>query len=92
VLRWRKPVIAFDTPVIRELNERFGDIGHICRDEREMTAAVDSLLAGFDPERYARQQRNLDAAYRSRLPDAAASEYLALHETSPGTGCTLKAA
>ena len=92
VLRWRKPVIAFDTPVIRELNERFGDIGHICRDEREMAVAVDSLLAGFDPERYARQQRNLDAAYRSRLPDAAASEYLALHETSPGTGRTLKAA
>lgn len=74
VLRWRKPVIAFDTPVIRELAERFGDIGHICADEAEMTATIDALLAGFDAARYARQRQNLDAAYQSRLPDAAAAE------------------
>lgn len=76
VLRWRKPVIVFDTPVIRELSERFGDIGHICRDVDEMAAAVAGLLDGFDDARYARQCRNLDAAYHSRLPDAAAAEYV----------------
>jgi glycosyltransferase involved in cell wall biosynthesis len=78
VLRWRRPVVAFDTPVMRELTERFGDIGVICRDEAEMAAAIDRLLVDFDPARYAQQQRNLDAAYRSRLPDAAAGEYLAM--------------
>jgi glycosyltransferase involved in cell wall biosynthesis len=90
VLSWRRPVIAFDTPVIRELVERFGDIGTICRDEAELAAAVDALLDGVDPARYAQQQRNLDAAYRSRLPDAAAHEYVALR--ADGAGHTLKGA
>jgi glycosyltransferase involved in cell wall biosynthesis len=92
VLRWRRPVIAFDTPVIRELAERFGDIGVICRDEAEMAAAVDQLLVDFDPARYAQQQRNLDAAYRSRLPDAAADEYLALRGAGADAQRELKVA
>lgn len=92
VLRWRRPVIAFDTPVMRELVERFGDIGTICRDEAGMAAAIDTLLTGFDPARYAQQQRNLDAAYRSRLPDAAASEYLALRTHRGAARTELKVA
>jgi len=75
VLAWRKPVIAFDTPVIRELVARFGDIGHICATEDEMADTVNGLLAGYDAQRYAAQRRNLDAAYRSRLPDATAADY-----------------
>lgn len=81
VLRWRKPVIAFDTPVIRELTERFGDIGHICQTEDEMASAVADLLENFDNVRYERQRRNLDAAYRSRLPGAAADEYLQIQQS-----------
>jgi glycosyltransferase involved in cell wall biosynthesis len=81
VLRWRKPVIAFDTPVMRELSARFGDIGHICADEHEMVSAIDNVLANHDAPRYARQRANLDAAYRSRLPDAAAAEYLQMQST-----------
>jgi len=85
VLRWRKPVIAFDTPVIRELTQRFGDIGYICNSEAAMTAAVDQLLVDFDRARYERQRNNLDAAYRSRLPDAAAEEYAQLQNAWPST-------
>lgn len=81
VLRLRKPVIAFDTPVIRELAARFGDIGHICANEAEMAHAVNELLHHFDAERYAQQRRNVDAAYRSRLPDAAAAEYAQVQAT-----------
>ncbi|RJG01896.1 glycosyltransferase family 1 protein [Noviherbaspirillum sedimenti] len=75
VLRWRKPIVSFDTPVIRELTNRFGDIGYICGDENEMLATVNSLLSTFDQERYLSQQCNLDRAYRSRLPEATAIEY-----------------
>jgi glycosyltransferase involved in cell wall biosynthesis len=78
VLRWRKPVIAFDTPVMRELVARFGDIGHICADEAEMATTIDALLGDFDAARYSRQRAHLDAAYRSRLPDAAAAEFVAV--------------
>jgi glycosyltransferase involved in cell wall biosynthesis len=81
VLRFRKPVIAFDTPVIRELAERFGDIGHICANEEDMAHAANELLANFDAERYARQRQNVDKAYRSRLPDAAAAEYAQVQAT-----------
>lgn len=81
VLRWRKPVIAFDTPVIQELAARFGDIGHMCADEATMTATIDALLTDFDAARYERQRRNLDAAYQSRLPQAAAAELVSVLET-----------
>ena len=81
VLRFRKPVVAFDTPVIRELAERFGDIGHICANEEAMASAVNDLLLNFDAGRYARQRQNVDAAYRSRLPDAAAVEYAQIQAT-----------
>jgi hypothetical protein len=74
-LRWRKPVIAFRTPVIDEFSQRFGDIGHVCDDEAQMLAV---LRGGFDADRYAAQRQNLDAAYRSRLPEAVAGEYAAL--------------
>lgn len=74
VLRWRKPIIAFDTPVIRELVERFGDIGYVCTNEAGMADTVNALLAHVDQARYARQRQNIDAAYRSRLPEAAAAE------------------
>lgn len=80
VLRWRKPVIALDTPVVRELEAMFGDIGYICADEQEMIATAENLLRDFDASRYARQRANLDAAYASRLPDALAPVYRKLQK------------
>lgn len=78
VLRWRKPVIAFDTPVMRELAEAFGDIGYICASEDEMLATIDRLLRDFDPLRYQLQRTNLDAAHTSRLPATTAIAYRTL--------------
>ena len=83
-LRWRKPVIAFRTPAVSELAARFGDIGHICDDEEAMTGTVRALLGRFDPARYEAQRRNLDAAYRSRLPQAVAGEYAQVLHTHWG--------
>lgn len=80
VLRFRKPVIAFDTPVVRALAERFGDIGYICANEDEMSRAIDELLKNFDIARYNRQRQNVDAAYHSRLPEAVAAEYAHIQE------------
>ena len=74
-LRWRKPIIAFNTPALHELTRCFGEIGHICKDEDEMLATVRGLVSGFDLNRYQAQRRNLDAAYLSRLPEAIAIEY-----------------
>lgn len=86
VLRWRKPVIAFETPVLRELVDRFGEIGYLCQTEDDMAEVVNDLLENFDPERYDRQRRNLDAAYLSRLPDVAAEDYLNLGGVTPAGG------
>ena len=85
VLRWRKPIVSFDTPVIRELVEQFGDIGHICADE--LTGEnLDTLLSSFDMERYQVQRTNLDAAYRSRLPETAAKAYSHMQQSCWSTG------
>ncbi|WP_332875996.1 hypothetical protein [Massilia sp. S19_KUP03_FR1] len=80
VLRWRKPVIALDTPVIRELANMFGDIGYICADEAEIQSTAERLLHQFDAQRYQQQRENLDRAYASRLPDATAPAYRAMQE------------
>ncbi len=77
-LGWRKPLVAFRTPAICELSERFGEIGHICDSYDEMADTVTGILSGFDPERYAAQCRNLDAAFQSRQPRAIAGEYSAV--------------
>lgn len=78
VLRWRKPVIALDTPVMRELSDMFGDIGYICADEEQMVTTAEALLQDFDVQRYQRQRENLDAAHHSRLPEYTAAVYRAL--------------
>jgi len=76
VLRWRKPIISFETPVIRELIEQFGDIGTICANQNQMFDVINNLCSSpFDDKRYQAQRRNLDAAYRSRLPESVAIEY-----------------
>jgi len=74
-LKWRKPIISFRVPPVLELAERFGDIGYICDDEQHMRETVGVLVSAFDPDRYQRQRRNLDAAYVSRLPIAIAAEF-----------------
>lgn len=81
VLRWRKPVLALDTPVMRELADMFGDIGYICAGEEELIATADRLLRDFDPVRYAQQRANLDAAHHSRLPESMAATYRTLQAT-----------
>ena len=83
-LCWRKPIISFRTPAIDELTARFGEIGHVCADENDMFATVQRLLRGFDDKRYQAQRRNLDAAYRSRLPETLAPDYARLLRTRWG--------
>jgi hypothetical protein len=76
-LRWRKPIIAFRTPPLLELEARFGEIGHLCDSEAEMLAILSGLIGSEDGgARYEAQCSNLDAAYRSRLPAAIADEYV----------------
>lgn len=81
VLRWRKPVIALDTPVMRELADMFGDIGYICEDEEALIRTAEHLLNDFDPVRYSQQRDNLDAAHHSRLPESMAPTYRMLQST-----------
>jgi glycosyltransferase involved in cell wall biosynthesis len=83
-LRWRKPIIALRTPAVDELVRRFGEIGHVVDSYDEMAAVARRAVTDFDAQRYMVQQRNLDAAYHSRLPQEIATEYAAIVESRWG--------
>lgn len=74
-LGFRKPLITLRVPLMVELFDRFGDIGELCEDEAALERALERCVAAPDPERYARQIRNLDAARESRLPQRLAEDY-----------------
>jgi hypothetical protein len=71
----RKPLITLRVPLMVELFDRFGDIGELCADEAALERALERSISAPDPERYARQLRNLEAARASRLPERLAEEY-----------------
>ena len=58
-----RPILAFDLPIFRDLFDRFGDIGHLCRNADEMAELIRS---GFwDGRRYRGQ---VEAMRRARAP------------------------
>ncbi len=74
-LTWLKPVIATDRPIVRDLFDRFGDIGSLCADTAGMAAAIAAWLETMDTARYAAQVEAMRRARASRMPAALAVEY-----------------
>jgi hypothetical protein len=62
----RKPVIVTDIPFARDLFDRFGDIGDICRSQAELVEAITRASTAADPTRYRRQIENLDNVAAAR--------------------------
>jgi glycosyltransferase involved in cell wall biosynthesis len=58
-----RPILAFDLPIFRDLFDRFGDIGHLCRDRDEMAELIRRGLS--DRHRYRGQ---VEAMRRARAP------------------------
>ncbi|EWY41274.1 glycosyl transferase [Skermanella stibiiresistens SB22] len=60
-----RPILAFDLPIFRDLFDRFGEAGHLCRDEEEMIAVIRDGLN--DPARHNAQATAMAAARAPRL-------------------------
>ena len=44
-----RPILAFDLPIFRDLFDRFGDIGHLCRNAEEMAELIRLAVWGQKP-------------------------------------------
>jgi hypothetical protein len=63
-----RPILAFDLPIFRDLFDRFGDIGHLCRNADEMAELIQVGCLG-DEDRYRGQVAAMRAARETRLAD-----------------------
>lgn len=74
-ITWLKPIIANRTPVVADMFEQFGDIGHLCDDIPGMSRVLHAIMRDMDEARYAGQVEALRRARDSRRPDALARQY-----------------
>jgi hypothetical protein len=66
----RKPLIATAIPIVSALFAEYGDIGHLAAGPADLEAAVDSILAGMNADRYAAQVSTLGRLRDSRTPES----------------------
>ena len=72
---WRKPILAIAQPALSEAFERFGDIGYLCRDERELRSVILDIVEHPNPRRYAEQLKAIAKMRACRLPKALGRAY-----------------
>jgi hypothetical protein len=77
----RKPLIVTDIPFARDLFDRFGDLGDLCRTDEDAVNAIKRAASAQDPARYRRQVENLGRVARSREISALAPRLRAIIES-----------
>ncbi len=76
-IAWEKPIIATQLPIFKSLQQRFGDIGYLCR-KNEIGDTISDIIQENDSDRYKRQVLNISRVKASRTPEALAVKYLEL--------------
>jgi glycosyltransferase involved in cell wall biosynthesis len=74
-IAWEKPIIATQLPIFENIEQRFGDIGYLCR-KNEFIEAISSIIKKNDSQRYRRQVVNMSHVKASRIPEKLAMKYL----------------
>lgn len=74
---WEKPIIGTGFPMLRNLRERFGDMGYLCGNG-ELNATVESIIRDSNPVRYRHQVDVMRQIKESRTPQALAPQYYEL--------------
>jgi glycosyltransferase involved in cell wall biosynthesis len=70
-----KPVIATRIPLTEQYFREFGDIGHLCGDEKEMISVIRGLVLNPDAGTYRAQAETMRKARASRSLEALAPRY-----------------
>jgi hypothetical protein len=76
---WEKPVIGTESSLLKNLRERFGDIGYLCGNG-DLNVTVESIVRNGDPVRYRGQTRAVRKVKESRTPQALGRKYQELCE------------
>ena len=61
-----KPVIAIQTPLLKDLSKRYGPIGHVFTDKRELAQFVAHLRSRHDSEEYRMFKKNMQLIVEDR--------------------------
>ena len=72
-----KPIIGTKLPILKTIEQRFGDIGYLCR-KNEFSKTIGSIIKKNDSGRYRRQVFNMSKVKASRTPEKLATKYLRL--------------
>jgi glycosyltransferase involved in cell wall biosynthesis len=70
-----KPVLSAEFPLVRDLFERFGDIGFLCSDTRNFCDTITQIVSQPDEMHYRAQVRALRAVRASRTATALIPSY-----------------
>jgi glycosyltransferase involved in cell wall biosynthesis len=70
-----KPVLSVGIPLVKDLFDRFGDIGFLCTDTRSFCDTITAIVTEADEARYRRQVQALRAVRESRTSAALVPAY-----------------
>jgi glycosyltransferase involved in cell wall biosynthesis len=76
-IAWGKPIIATQLPIFKNIQNRFGEIGYLCRNN-EFSETISSIIQKNDSDRYKRQVSNMNHVKVSRTPEILAMKYIEL--------------
>ncbi len=74
-IAWKKPIIANKIVLFETIQNRFGEIGHLCK-PNEIYNTITDVLEKFDKNKYRLQVENLGKLRTSRTPDKLALKYI----------------
>lgn len=74
-IAWEKPIIATQLPIFKNIQQRFGDIGYLCK-KNEFIDIISSIIEKNDSDRYRRQVLNMSHVKASRTPETLALKYI----------------
>jgi glycosyltransferase involved in cell wall biosynthesis len=73
-IAWQKPIIATQLPILKSIQQKYGDIGYLCGNN-EFSETISSIILKNDCERYKRQVLNMGHVKASRSPETLAIKY-----------------
>lgn len=73
-IAWGKPIITTQLPIFETIQQRFGDIGYLCR-KNEFSETISSIIRRNDSDRYRQQALNMSHVKASRTPETLAAKY-----------------
>jgi glycosyltransferase involved in cell wall biosynthesis len=76
-IAWEKPIIATQLSIFKTIQQRFGDIGYLCK-KNEFSETIGSIIETDDFHRYKCQVSNMSHVKASRTPETLSLKYIEL--------------